>query len=634
MRKYQHVRKLLLFVFMVLSSLITFSQVKEQWVTKGGRKLVVDGNGNVFVIGDSGTTKYDTNGKTVWEKKNLPVALTVDRFGNLYVTGTIKLNEKDYDYETIKYDTNGNELWVRRYNRPWTGYSYDRSNAIALDGAGNVYVTGNSFDGTRAAIVTIKYDSNGGLLWVKLYQDYQANAIAVTDDGNVYIAASRSRYTIIKYSSDGMELWVKVNTVGVIASSIGLDRFGNAYITGYADGYAGNSDYLTVKYDANGNFQWERRYDGGGGDFALSLAVDGNANVYITGWSGDKVYNYDFVTIKYDTQGKELWLKKFDADSTDEATALVLDDAGNVYVTGYSYNNLTAYDYVTIKYDTEGKQLWMISYDSPNHANNLPTSLALDGAGNIYVTGHGFFSDERYATIKYSQVSPLSVDAGKDQTTYLFFPGPTCTRLTAKAKGGTAPYKYYWSPTGGTLQSELICPSVTTRYTVNVTDANGTKATDAVSVNVVDTRCGKNNDNILLCHGQTTLCLSTVNAFWHLLHGDHLGPCSGNADLTRREGKEETVEVPDELKSFNAPNPFNNTTEIHYQLPSAGVVSIKIYNQMGAQIGLLVDGQQQAGAHRSLFNASNLAKGIYYYRLILTTKDKTYVHTGKMILAK
>jgi hypothetical protein len=317
MRKNQHLRKLLLLCFMVFSFVFTFSQVKEQWVTKGGNELVVDNNGNVYIIGDYYTRKYDANGNKIWEKTGRRRALTVDRLGNLYVTGAIRPKENDYDYETIKYDPNGNELWVRHYNRPSFIYSDDQASDIALDSTGNVYVTGYSFDGLGGSLVTIKYDSNGNELWITLYTRGYPNAMAVDGYGNVYITASVSGnsrgYTIIKYSAEGKELWAKSNNNGSSSFSIALDRSGNAYITGLADGAKGDPDYFTVKYDTDGNLQWERRYDGGGYDYVSSLALDAKANIYITGASGDSKYNYDYATIKYDTNGKELWIKKFDA---------------------------------------------------------------------------------------------------------------------------------------------------------------------------------------------------------------------------------------------------------------------------------------------------------------------------------
>jgi len=75
-------------------------------------------------------------------------------------------SDTSYDYATLKYGPTGNQLWVQRYNGPGNGY--DEASAIAVDGSGNVYVTGGSYDSvTSEDYATIKYiqflcgDANG-----------------------------------------------------------------------------------------------------------------------------------------------------------------------------------------------------------------------------------------------------------------------------------------------------------------------------------------------------------------------------------------------------------------------------------------------------------------------------------------
>ena len=83
-----------------------------------------------------------------------PAAIAIDKAGNVYVTGG------DSDYVTINYDSAGQEQWVTRYHGP--GTRSDHARAIALDGLGNVYVTGASAgSGTASDYATIKYNSAG-----------------------------------------------------------------------------------------------------------------------------------------------------------------------------------------------------------------------------------------------------------------------------------------------------------------------------------------------------------------------------------------------------------------------------------------------------------------------------------------
>jgi hypothetical protein len=77
-----------------------------------------------------------------------------------------------------------------------------------------------------------------------------------------------------------------------------------------------------------------------------------------------------------------------------------------------------------------------------------------------------------------------------------------------------------------------------------------------------------------------------------------------------------STDVPKEFKLFNNyPNPFNPTTDIKYDLPKSGVVSLKIYDINGRLVKELVNQMQIAGSYRARFEASNLSSGIYFYQL-------------------
>ena len=80
----------------------------------------------------------------------------------------------------------------------------------------------------------------------------------------------------------------------------------------------------------------------------------------------------------------------------------------------------------------------------------------------------------------------------------------------------------------------------------------------------------------------------------------------------------------------NYPNPFNPSTNIKFQLPSAGFVSLKIFNQLGMEIANLYSGELNPGNHIISFNGKNLASGVYFYRL----KFKNKILTKKMLLLK
>ena len=106
---------------------------------------------------------------------------------------------------------------------------------------------------------------------------------------------------------------------------------------------------------------------------------------------------------------------------------------------------------------------------------------------------------------------------------------------------------------------------------------------------------------------------------------DMSGPCDGVATGTENE------ELPTEVSlSQNYPNPFNPQTTIDYALPKAGDVSLVVYDMLGREVDVLLDGPQAAGRHTVRFGANHLPNGTYVYRLVAA--DKTITRT--MVLVK
>ena len=229
------------------------------------------------------------------------------------------------------------QAWVAHYNGPVDGY--DWTNAIAVDDEGNVVVTGRSDGaGTGSDFATVKYDPDGNELWVARYngaqsEDDEAFSLAVDPEGNVYVAG-----------------------------------YGTESGTGFA-GY----DYVTIKYDPDGNELWVARYNGpeSDGDMAYSLRVDSAGNACVTGRSQVDQTNSDVVTVKYDPDGNIVWVARYNGpgDGYDSGWVLRVDGAGNVYVTGSSEGDGTDLDYVTIKYDPDGDELWVARYNGSTNGS-------------------------------------------------------------------------------------------------------------------------------------------------------------------------------------------------------------------------------------------------------------------------
>ena len=101
------------------------------------------------------------------------------------------------------------------------------------------------------------------------------------------------------------------------------------------------------------------------------------------------------------------------------------------------------------------------------------------------------------------------------------------------------------------------------------------------------------------------------------------------SNLIKRNFKGEGLPTTYELAQ-NYPNPFNPSTTIKYQLPKDGIVTLKVYDILGSEVATLVNEQKTAGRYEVSFNASQLASGVYIFRL----KSGEYVSSKKMMLLK
>ncbi|MGB2989251.1 MAG: SBBP repeat-containing protein, partial [Candidatus Zixiibacteriota bacterium] len=243
-------------------------------------------------------------------------------------------------------------------------------------------------------------------------------AIALDGSGNVYVtglsvgSGTLYDYATIQYYANGDTAWVRrYNGPGNDldrAYAIAVDGSGNVYVTGLSEGSGTSRDYATIKYYPDGDTAWLRRYNGPGNyhDCAYAIAVDGSGNVYVTGLSeGSGTYD-DYATIKYDPDGEAAWVRRYDGpgNHNDWAHAIAVDGSGNVYVTGESWGG-TYYtpNYATIKYYPNGDTAWVRRYDGPGNGYDRAYGIAVDGSGNVYVTGYsdGSGTSIDYATIKY-----------------------------------------------------------------------------------------------------------------------------------------------------------------------------------------------------------------------------------------
>jgi hypothetical protein len=453
-------KKLLILVVLLLVSVPNLAaSVDTTWVrryngpgnaTDGVKAIAVDSSGNVYVTGpslgsgtyfDYATIKYYSDGDTAWVRRyngpgngdDFAQDITADDSGNVYVTGSSLGSGTYLDYATIKYLANGDTAWVRRYNG--SGNYDDRSQAITVDDSGYVYVAGYASTGADADYVTIKYNPNGDTAWVRIYNGPGnshdiAQTMFVDGSGNVYVtgmsysSGTDFDYATIKYSPNGNVAagWPRVYNNAAASMSdqprdIVVDDAGYVYVTGESYGIGTNTDYLTIKYDPNGNIAWEERYNNqwNTDDRSYSIALDGAGNVFVAGVSGG--HNF---TIKYNSGGDTVWTSRYvsntspESDTIDWNPSIVTDSCNNLYLAGSINTSDTSWDYITIKYTSDGDTAWVKSYNGPGSYYDIASAIAVYGCEDVYVTGSSIGDGTGYdfATIKYQSPGDVKDETG------------------------------------------------------------------------------------------------------------------------------------------------------------------------------------------------------------------------------
>jgi hypothetical protein len=255
-----------------------------------------------------------------------------------------------------------------------------------------------------------------------------------------------------------------------------------------------------------------------------------------------------------------------------------------------------------------------IAYTITVQTQGLPgeiTLLGMEGAGNPAAGCQD--ADMTVSTACH----PLSVDAGNEATAYLGWSAAECVDLTATGNGGTGAFNYEWD-TGETTQTISACPETNTHYFVTVTDATtGCTSIDYVKVNLVDIRCGNNNNKVLMCKNGQTRCVRQDRVQQRLNNGWVLGSC-GNS---KSQIIDDELDVVADLELQAGPNPFHEYTKLRVTAPVDEVMTLKIYDINGSLVKVVHDGNVAIGNTTFELRADGMAPGTYIARLTTQSGD-------------
>jgi hypothetical protein len=308
--------------------------------------------------------------------------------------------------------------WIRQLGTA----SYDSSEGVAADAAGNVFITGYTYGdlgepsaGSSDAFVS-KYDPAGNLLWTR--QPGTANpdgsyGAAADAAGNVLISgetygdlggpsAGLGDAFVAKHGPAGNPLWTRqLGTADYDTSSgVAVDASGNVFITGHTHGdldgpNAGNEDAFVAKYGPAGNLLWTRQLGTAAYDSSEGAAADASGSLLIGGGTegsldGLSAGGRDAFVSKYDPAGDLLWTRQLGTASHDDGRGVAVDAAGNVFLCGSTEGSLGGpnagdRDAFLSKYDPAGNWVWTRQLGTADFDDSR--GVAVDAAGNVFITG-------------------------------------------------------------------------------------------------------------------------------------------------------------------------------------------------------------------------------------------------------
>lgn len=235
-------------------------------------------------------------------------------------------------------------------------------------------------------------------------------------------------------------------------------------------------------------------------------------------------------------------------------------------------------------------------------------------------------SDHLPVSVRFVAGEPLAGDAGEGGVVYLGYePLESITLTAADATGGSGIYTYNWSD-GQVGQSIMVSPTMTTVYTLTITDEAGNIITDTVQVCVVDVRCGNNGNKVLFSmspgnSGKTlTICVAKVEVAGMLSRGATLEnaaiiPCKNGIDSDT-----ESLFASAVIRSVY-PNPMEEKVSLSLDKNLSLPVAVILFNERGDAV-FSGNSSFEIGKLEMEFSGLSLKKGFYYLHTNYGTETK------------
>ncbi|WP_348343916.1 T9SS type A sorting domain-containing protein [Ignavibacterium sp.] len=510
------------------------------------------------------------------------IGMGVDINENIYVLGNVNLNNgNSRDLLIIKFNSQGDTVWTRLFdlNPGNTTDAYD----YFVDTLGNCYLLGSSYNNSTfsTTIVTVKYNSDGDLLFSSTYQSISnvvyPKSLIVDDTGEFYVLIEEGEgLTVVKYNPDGSENWRRSYTPFSTPEKFVKDNNGFLIVGGTTFVPNNDQDFFVLKINAsNGDSIWTKTYDRAGySDYLYSIAVDNQNNILMCG-EAPYSFNYltgDFAVVKLNSAGQFQWARFYNGptDKRDMALDVIADDDDNVFVGGNSFDQSFRSTAVVIKYSPAGDSLETFTF-------NGDTLIAPGTLTNNF----NMNKSNLFGPFAYFQGLLFLFDS------FLAYYGAYLSTDQVE----TAYYLFLYAKDGNALIADLR------RFIPNL------DITDVFVPEYFPILEYQNSPNIIL--GGTAQIRNSSNFDIFVAKFSNVT----NVELSEN--------LPDKyFLEQNYPNPFNPSTKISFSIPNSSFVTLKVYDVLGNEVAILINEYRSAGTYEVEFNASKLSSGLYTYTLI------------------
>jgi subtilisin-like proprotein convertase family protein len=314
--------------------------------------------------------------------------------------------------------------WINTFNNPNSLRPNDKVVKTIITNNGSVLsLINNDSAGGKHTVTIVKYSSSGAQQWLRSFKtDYYGagrdiRGLSIASDtsgnhiyvyGNIDFGLPLSKTFLVKYNSAGDSLWTRYLTTPDSSyqlweqylsvdpqqtfDMIKTDNTGNVYISKYEARYMPPPALFRVgitRLDPSGNVAWEWVQTAPGIMGGSRMLLDNNNNVYMAGVKTTGA-NTDYMVLKLNSGGALQWLSTYDGPAAkgDVPSCLALDAAGNAYVTGASGNNNSTSDIATVKFDgASGGLGWVNRIPASTAGSNVASSVLISSAGDVYTAG-------------------------------------------------------------------------------------------------------------------------------------------------------------------------------------------------------------------------------------------------------